>query len=83
MQKKLIGLYVPAVGERFDLLAPADLNIAELTTLLTQGVEEMCSGRYAPSHRELLALQHPDMLLHPSKTLADYNVDDGAKLVLI
>ena len=83
MEKKLIGLYVPAVQERFDLLVPADLDIAALTVLLTNGVEELCEGRYAPSHHELMSMQHPDMLLHPRKTLSDYGVENGAQLVLI
>lgn len=83
MEKKLIGLYVPAVQERFDLLVPADLDIAALTKLLTDGVEEMCTGRYSPSHQELLSLRHPDMLLHPRLTLNDYGVENGAQLVLI
>lgn len=83
MEKRLVGLYVPAVQERFDLLVPADLDIASLTALLTSGVEEMCGGRYTTSHQELLSMQHPDMLLHPQKTLADYGVENGAQFVLI
>jgi len=83
MEKRLVGLYVPAVQERFDVLVPADLDIASLTKLLTDGVEEMCEGRYAPSHRELLSLRQPDILLHPRQTLADYGVENGAQLVLI
>lgn len=83
MEKKLIGLYVPAVQERFDLLVPSDLDVASLTALLTNGVEELCTGRYSPSHQELLSLRNPDRLLHPRKTLGDYGVENGAQLVLI
>lgn len=83
MEKRLIGLYVPAVQERFDLLVPVSLDIAALTRLLVNGVEEICEGRYAPSHQELLSMRHPDLLLHPGRTLADYGVEDGTQLVLI
>lgn len=83
MEKRLIGLYVPAVQERFDLLVPMDLDVATLTKLLVNGVEEMCEGRYTPSHQELLSMRHPDMLLNPRLTLVDYDVADGAQLVLI
>ena len=62
MEKKLIGLYVPAVQERFDLLVPADLDIAALTVLLTNGVEELCEGRYAPSHHELLSIDRKSVM---------------------
>lgn len=83
MEKRLIGLYVPAVQERFDLLVPMDLDIAVLTKLLVNGVEEICEGRYAPSHQEMLSMRYPDILLHSGKTLADYGVEDGAQFVLI
>lgn len=83
MEKKLIGLYVPAVQERFDLLVPVDMDIAVLTKLLVDGVEEICAGRYTPSHQEMLSRRHPDILLHPGKKLADYGVENGAQLVLI
>jgi len=83
MEKRLIGLYVPAVQERFDLLVPVNLDIASLTGLLVNGVEELCEGRYAPSHLEWLSMRYPDVLLRPEMTLADYGVEDGAQLVLI
>lgn len=83
MEKKLIGLYVPAVQERFDLLVPMNLDIAALTDLLADGVAELCKGRFIPSHQELLSLRQPDALLHPRKTLSDYNVEHGAQFVLI
>ena len=83
MEKKLVGLYVPAVQERFDLLVPTDLDIASLTVLLTNGVEELCGGSYSSSHQELLSLRQPDMLLHPRLTLGDYGVENGAQMVLM
>lgn len=83
MTKKLIGLYVPAAQERFDILVPTDVEIAALTKLLAKGAVELCEGRFVPSDQEMLSLRQPDLLLHPEKTLADYGVEDGAQLVLI
>ena len=83
MEKKLVGLYVPAVQERFDLLVPTDLDIASLTVLLTNGVEELCGGRDSWSHLELLSMGQRYMLLLPSLTLGDYGVENGAQMVLM
>lgn len=82
MDRILICLYVPAVQERFDLFVPRDMDIAALTVLLANGVSELCSGRYTPSQPGILTLQDPELLLNPRKTLSDYGVDDGAKLIL-
>lgn len=82
MRKTLIGLYVPAVQEHFDLLVPPDLEIGSLTGLLMNGVTELCGGRYTPSEKGMLTLRDPEMLLHPERTLADYGIEDGAQLAL-
>ena len=82
MKKILIGLYVPAAQEHFDLLAPPDLKIEQLTKLLIEGVAELCNGKYAPSQKGMLTQRNPDILLHPERTLSDYEIEDGAQLVL-
>lgn len=82
MRKTLIGLYVPAVQEHFDLLVPPDLEIEALTGLLMTGVAELCEGRYTPAGKGMLTLKNPEMLLHPERTLANYGIEDGAQLVL-
>lgn len=82
MRKTLIGLYVPAVQEHFDLLVPADLEISSLTDLLMSGVTELCRGRYTPSEKGMLTLRDPEMLLHPDRTLENYGIEDGAQLAL-
>jgi len=83
MEKVLVGLYVPAAQERFDLFIPADLEIAALSKLLAEGVAELSNGRYNRSNLEMLLLTAPDILLNPAKTIADYGIRDGAQLVLL
>lgn len=82
MRKTLIGLYVPAVQEHFDLLVPPDLEIEALTHLFMDGVAELCPGHFTPTANGMLTLRDPDMLLHPERTLASYGIEDGAQLVL-
>lgn len=83
MEKKLVGLYVPAVQEKFDLLVPVDLEIRTVTALLTNGVKELCPGRYTPSGQETLSMRYPEMLLQPGKTLADYGAENGTQLLMM
>ncbi len=83
MEKKLIGLYVPAVQERFDILVPTDVEVAVLTRLLADGVCELCQGRFVPSRQETLSIRQSGLPFHPSRTLAEYGVEDGAQMVLV
>ena len=79
----MIGLFIPAAQERFDVFAPTDLEIASLTRLLADGAAELCSGRFCCSNQEMLVRKDPDTLLDPAKTLADYGIEDGTQIVLL
>ena len=83
MEKLLICLYVPAIGERFDLFVPRDCDIGTLTKILADGVVQLSDGRFDASGKEMLAMKDPDLLLHPARCLEDYAVRDGAQLVLL
>lgn len=83
MEKILIGLYVPAAQERFDIFVPEDLGISVLSKMLAEGVVDLCNGRYNYSGHEMLMLKNPDLLLNPAKTMADYGIKDGSQLVLL
>ena len=82
MRKTLVGLFIPAAQQHFDLLAPSDLKLGMMTELMLKGGAELCEGWYSRSQTGMLTLKDPDMLLHPDKTLADYGIEDGAQLVL-
>ncbi len=83
MDKILIRLSVPALGEEFDLFVPVKLKIGFLTRILAEGVSELSSGRYNLSGEEMLNQRTPARLLDPRKTLAEYGVEEGADLVLL
>ena len=83
MEKILINLFVPSVQEKYDLFVPSDLEIGVLTGILANGVRDLCNGRYCISEKEMLIKTSPDVVLNPKKTLSEYDVNDGVKLVLI
>ena len=59
MDKVLINLYIPTVNRSFDLFAPMDLKIGELTKVLVSGVVYMCEGSYFASGKEMVSLTEP------------------------
>lgn len=83
MDKILIRLDVPSVGKSYDLFVPANLVIARLCTVLADSVSELCNGRYGISGKEMLVLVSPNTVLVRNRTLADYGIGDGSRLMLI
>lgn len=82
MQKVIIGLYVPAIQEKFDVYVPLDMQIDQLLHLLAKGVAELSGGHYIPSKQGFLTQKEPDRTLRADKTLEDYGLGDGSQLVL-
>ena len=83
MNKILVEIYVPAIGEHFDIFVPVDVPIRDVTKVITDGVVEVTNERYVASQCEQLCLNEPVGLLDPLRTLEDYGVKIGMKLYLV
>lgn len=83
MEKILVNLFVPSVQEKYDIFVPSNLEIGVLVSVLANGVQDLCNGRYCQSEKEMLIRLSPDIVLNPHKTLSYYDIKDGARLVLI
>ena len=83
MNKVLIEIHIPAIYNHFDIFAPVDVPIKDLSVIITDGVAEITNGKYIPSGSEQLCLKEPAGLLNPALTLQDYNIKDGMQLYLI
>ena len=83
MNKVLVDIHVPAIYDHFDIFAPVDIPIKELSSIIANGVAEITNGRYIASECEQLCTKDPVGLLNPFLTLKDYGVNDGMQLYLI
>ena len=83
MNKALIEICVPAIGECFDIFVPVDIPIRDITKVIANGVGEISNGRYISSEAERLCLKEPSGLLNPSLTLQDYGINDSMQIYLI
>ena len=83
MNKVLVELYIPAIGEHFDTFAPVDVPIKDMIGVFASGVADVTNGRYVISGSEQLCTKTPDGLLAPHLSLQDYGIKDGTRLYLI
>ena len=83
MNKVLIEVCMPAIGEHFDVFVPMDVPIQEVNSLLAEGISEITNGKYTVSKCELLCTKEPAGLLDPSLCLRDYGIKNGTQLYLI
>ena len=83
MEKLLINLYVPSLMQDYDLFVPQEVEIQKTLSLIADGVVELSGGRYQKSGKEVLIRDGTNKPLHPWKTLYDYDIMDGERLILV
>ncbi len=83
MEDLLVSVEVPSIQEKYDIFVPSDLLIGLLSDVLSNGVRELSNGRYQKSGKEMLMMLDPDVLLDPEKSLQDYGIGSGTRLMLL
>ena len=84
MNKVLVEIVIPAIYDHFDIFAPVDVPIGEITGIIASGVAELTNDKYIVSKSEHLCLKEPVAgPLNPELCLQDYGIKDGTQLYLI
>lgn len=82
MDKLLVTIEVPSVGQIFDLTVPDTLSAEMLIELLNQLLGELENGIYVPSGCEVLCCRETGTLLCSSRTMQENNIRMGDHLIL-
>ena len=82
MEKVLVNLFVPSLGERYDVYIPTFLRVEEITSLLAKTMVDLSAHQYVSSGEEFLCSIDQNQLLRQERTLADYDIVNGEHLML-
>ncbi len=81
--KILINVFVPAIGEKYDIIVPDFLRIKIISSLVAEVVEELSDNKYVSSGREQLCSAEKNILLSSIATLKKYGIQNGDHLILM
>ena len=81
--KILVNVYVPAIGERYDVLIPDFLRVKNIISLVADTVKNLSNHLYTPSGEECLCSAEKGILLRENTTLEKYGIQNGDHLILI
>lgn len=81
--KVLVSVFVPAIGETYDVLIPDFLTVQEAIPLLVNDIEFLSNNRYISTGQELLCRRENNTVFCASQSLTDYGLRNGECLVLI
>ena len=81
--KILVNVYIPAIGEKYDVLIPNDMRIKHVTDLIASTAEELSGHLYVASGRECLCSAEKNINLRINATLEKYGIQNGDHLIMM
>lgn len=82
MDKVLVNLFVPSLGERYDVYIPTFLRVDEISSMLAKMLADLSDHQYVSSGEEFLCSIDQNYLLRQERTLSDYGIVNGEHLML-
>ena len=82
MEKVLITLVIPSLGEKYDVLLPVFLTVGEIIPLLTEALTDITGKRYVTSGTEFLCSSERQIIFNRTYTIEACGIQNGDKLFL-
>lgn len=83
MNEVLVKLYVPTIGEQFDIWIPVNKKIHTIITLLVRAVNEFTKGYYLPNKMPYLYDKETVKVFDINLRVIETNIRNGSELILI
>lgn len=81
--KVLVSLFVPEIGNNYDIYLPVNKKIGNIIILLNKAINELSNGNYKLDSNNLLYNVETKQIYNPDILLANTNIRNGTKLLLI
>lgn len=83
MDKVLVELYIPAIGETIEAFVPLQAKGYEVLTLLGRAVSELSNGRFLATDQSTLCRREDGMILNINLSVYELDIRNGSRLMLI
>ena len=81
--KVLVKLYVPIMGEQYELWIPLNKRIYNVITILTKAVYEFSGGNYNPTKLPSLYNRLTAQIYDINLSVKEANIKNGTELILL
>ncbi len=82
MNKIFVILYVPSIGEKYEMFLPISKKIGTIAKLLTKSVNELSDGTF-PIKESLLYDKKDGKIYDLNITVKESNIRNGSEIILI
>ena len=82
MDRVLVTLVVPSLGEQYDVFLPSFLKVKELIPLLAEALTEITGNRYVISGDEILCSDKQNAVLGRERTIKECGIQNSDSVYL-
>lgn len=83
MNKVLVKLYVPIIGEQYDILIPLNRKIQNVIKLLIKAVNDLSNGNYKPNKMPILYDKDTAKPYDLNESVREAKIKNGTEIILI
>lgn len=83
MNDVLVKLYVPMIGEQYDIWLPVNKRISTVITLLVKSVSDFTKGYYNPNVMPLLYDKTTAEVFDINLSVIETKICNGSEIVMI
>ena len=83
MNDVLVKLYVPMIGEQYDIWIPVNKKISTIITLLVRSVSEFTKGYYNPKMMPFLYDKTTAEVFDINLRVIETEIRNGSELIMI
>ena len=81
--KVLVNLFVPEISMSYDVYLPVNKKMGNIIILLNRAISEISDGRYMVNANNMLYNIETKVAYNPDVLLANTDIRNGTKLLLI
>ena len=83
MNKIYVVLYVPIIGERYEVMIPVSRKIHSINALLVKSVSELSGGVFPADSNALLYRKKSGQPYDLNITIKDSDIRNGTEVILV
>ena len=83
MEKVLVEVFVPVIGEAYDIFIPLKSDMSEVAQLLKKAVTELSNGHFVASEETSVCYRENGTIINVNMSVYELGIRNGSKLMLI
>ena len=83
MDKILVEVYVPALGDSWDMFIPQELKMYKVLEMMKKAVSDLSEGRFRADENTAVCYREDGTILNINLSVRELELKNASKLMLI